>query len=199
MGLIRNLFYPKKEQAPSEKQVEPTEIELDLTFNVESEKQGRYLVFSSFSSYEKNPEDREISFGYVLLDEDLKCVETDYCIIYGSEKYAEHVNKILLKAKYIIAFKINNALEPLISNDVEPNGTIPIGLMELAAEYVGIQHPTKNEYKWPSLYELVLKLFSPDGKTPVKYDKGRDRQSKLDAKLFIKMMQLNLIDLDKLK
>jgi len=31
MGLIRNLFYPKKEQAPSEKQVEPTEIELDLT------------------------------------------------------------------------------------------------------------------------------------------------------------------------
>lgn len=172
------------------------EITLDQTVNVESSEKPFYAVISSSfeNQFAADAGEEELTLGYVLLDENLKCTELGFEKITGKELYTERITNILNQVQYIVGFRIDEVIGIFLDLEIENNNTDVIDLMQTGANYVGIPHPTKKQYKWPKLIELTSKLFLTNSNDTLLYNKYPEYVAKLDTKIFIRMMELDLID-----
>lgn len=172
------------------------EIILDQTVLKESSDKPVYAILSSVfeNQFQANVGEEELTLGYVLLDENLKCTELGFEKITGKELYTEKITTILKQVKYIVGFKIDDVIGIFLDLEIDNNETDVIDLMQCGAKYVGIEHPTKKQYKWPKLIELTSKLFLTNNNDVLVYNKYAENAAKLDTKIFIKMMELKLID-----
>jgi hypothetical protein len=177
-------------------EVSKSEIVLDQTIKIESNEKPKYLVYSGnyLNQFSADKTKDEFTLGYVLLDNDLKCIEYGFELIDDKQIFTSKTIELLKKVEYIVGFRIDNVTGLFIDLEIDNYDTIPISLMECGAKFVGIPHQTKKQYKWPKLIELTSKLFLQNNNQTLVYKKYAEGEVKLDTKIFIRMMELKLID-----
>lgn len=196
----------------------PKTVSFDLLFEPSIETKGKYLVIDIETTDLDINRALVVQLAWVLLDKNLKCVET-YCEIIRQEKeipigavkihgidlnksLEEGIEKSIVCSKllevfnncsFIVAHNVDYDIPILYNNFKDLPVKKTICTMKRSTSYCAIPKYYGRGSKYPKLSELVGVLFYGTSNVQIPEVHDADVDSKLTAKCFIELKNIGII------